>query len=81
MIDAESEAVKIPKLGGGKSHSGYPNPKSQYPPGPKDTPPSWICTLSLSVANSAACSDMNLILFLAMTVPWTAAVSHGYDGN
>ena len=35
MIDAELEAVKIPKFGGGKSHSGYPNPKSQYPPPPR----------------------------------------------
>ena len=32
-MDGKSEAVKISKLGGGKSHSRYPNPKSQYPPG------------------------------------------------
>ena len=33
MTDAELEAVKIPKIGGGKSHSRYPHSKSQYPPG------------------------------------------------
>ena len=27
MINAESEAVKIPKLGGNKANSGYPYPK------------------------------------------------------
>ena len=31
IIDAKSVAVKISKLGGGKSYSGYPNPKIQYP--------------------------------------------------
>ena len=35
LIDGKSEAVKIPKLGSGKSHSRYPNPKSQYPPPPR----------------------------------------------
>ena len=34
MIDGKSEVVKIPKLVGGKSHSRYPNPHSQYPPPP-----------------------------------------------
>ena len=34
MIDAELEAVKIKKMGGGKSHSRYPHSKSQYSPPP-----------------------------------------------
>ena len=40
MIDAESEVFKIPKLGGGKSHSRNPNPKSLYRPPP---PPGLKC--------------------------------------
>ena len=42
MVDDKSEAVKIQKLGrggGGKSHSGYPNPKSQYLPRDHPLPP------------------------------------------
>ena len=41
MINAELEAAKIPKLEGGKSHSGYPDPKSQYPP-PPPTPRAFL---------------------------------------
>ena len=37
MEDAELEAVKIQKMGGGKSHSRYPHSKSQYPPPPGPT--------------------------------------------
>ena len=44
MIDGKSEAVKISKLGGGKSHSRYPSPKSQYPrppPPPRQQTHTW----------------------------------------
>ena len=34
MIDAELDAVKIPKMGSRKSHSRYPHSKSQYPSPP-----------------------------------------------
>ena len=34
MIDAESEAVKIPKLGGGKAHSGYSHTQRVSTPPP-----------------------------------------------
>ena len=38
MIDAESEAVKIPKFGVGKSHSGVPKPKESVTPPPVPCP-------------------------------------------
>ena len=30
MIDAELEAVRIPKMGGGKSHCRYTHPKGPF---------------------------------------------------
>ena len=53
MIDAESEAVKIPKLGGGggggKSHSGYLNPKSTPPPALACSVGIWMASLGEGV--------------------------------
>ena len=46
MEDAELESVKIQKNWGGKSHSRYPNSKSQYPsPRPDDRPTKEECVV------------------------------------
>ena len=49
MIYSKSEAVKISKLGGGKSHSRYQHLKCQYPPPPPGSRPIFWCTLHLYV--------------------------------
>ena len=81
MIDAESEAVKISKLGSGKSHSGYPNPKSQYPPPPRVLAfvlghQMHIIIIMISILAHHICSNFPNIHYVVVQ-SWCSIVSIG----